>query len=58
LSSSERRLVSSFGGPYPCTREVAVGTPFGIRGKKWMAKIQVAKLDGDEMARIMWSELI
>jgi hypothetical protein len=35
-----------------------VGTPFGIRGKKWMAKIKVAKLDGDEMARIMWSELI
>jgi isocitrate dehydrogenase len=38
---------------------VAVGTPFGIRGKKSMAKIKVAKrvveLDGDEMARIMWS---
>jgi hypothetical protein len=60
-SSSERRLVSSFGGPYPRAREVAVGTPFGIRGKKSMAKIKVAKpveLDGDEMARIMWSKLI
>jgi hypothetical protein len=58
LSSSERWLVSSFGGPYPRTREVAVGTPFGIRGKQWMAKIKVAKLDGDEMARIMLSKLI
>jgi hypothetical protein len=61
-SSSERRLVSSFGGPYPRAREVAVGTPFGIRGKKSMAKIKVAQpvveLDGDEMARIMWSKLI
>jgi len=27
-------------------------------GKKWMAKIKVAKLDGDEMARIMLSKLI
>jgi hypothetical protein len=35
-----------------------VGTPFGIRGKKWMAKIKVAKLDGDEMALIMLSKLI
>jgi isocitrate dehydrogenase len=42
--------------------EGAVGTPFGIRGKKSMAKIKVAQpvveLDGDEMARIMWSKLI
>ena len=32
--------------------------PFGIRGKKCMAKIKVAKLDGDEMALIMLSKLI
>jgi isocitrate dehydrogenase len=41
---------------------VAVGSPFDIREKKSMAKIKVAKpvveLDGDEMARIMWSKLI
>lgn len=62
MSSSERWLVSSFGGPYPRTREVAVGTSFGMRGKKWTAKIKVAQpvveLDGDEIARIMWSKLI
>jgi hypothetical protein len=62
LNSSERRLVSSFGGPYPRARESRAAPLFGIRGKKSMAKIKVAKpvveLDGDEMARIMWSKLI
>jgi hypothetical protein len=60
LSSSERRLVSSFGGPYPRARE-SRSAPLSAYEKS-MAKIKVAKpvveLDGDEMARIMWSKLI
>jgi hypothetical protein len=62
-SSSERRLVSWFGDPYPRAFVKSRSAPLSaIQGKKSMAKIKLAKpvveLDGDEMTRIMWSKLI